>query len=161
MRWIPAQTIMGQPFHTLIPGYRTKTVNMLRLWGARATREFDLQLFDVGDYTRAVEQKTASENVTKVLYPNDNTPQGKELRLKQQYFFVACSLNNIIKRFMIKNVQWDELPEVAVIHLNDSHPVIAVAELMRLLVDLYQVPWERAWDISSRTFATTQPYDPA
>ena len=156
VRWIPAQTIMGQPFHTLVPGYRTKTVNMLRLWGARATREFDLQLFDVGDYTRAVEQKTSSENVTKVLYPNDNTPQGKELRLKQQYFFVACSLNNIIKRFMIKNVEWDELPEVAVIHLNDSHPVIAVAELMRLLVDLYQVPWERAWDISSRTFATTQ-----
>ena len=155
-RWIPAQTIMGQPFHTLVPGYRTKTVNMLRLWGARATREFDLQLFDVGDYTRAVEQKTSSENVTKVLYPNDNTPQGKELRLKQQYFFVACSLNNIIKRFMIKNVEWDELPEVAVIHLNDSHPVIAVAELMRLLVDLYQVPWERAWDISTRTFATTQ-----
>ena len=156
VRWIPAQTIMGQPFHTLVPGYRTKTVNMLRLWGARATREFDLQLFDVGDYTRAVEQKTSSENVTKVLYPNDNTPQGKELRLKQQYFFVACSLNNIIKRFMIKNVEWDELPEVAVIHLNDSHPVIAVAELMRLLVDLYQVPWERAWDISTRTFATTQ-----
>ena len=103
-----------------------------------------------------MEQKTSSENVTKVLYPNDNTPQGKELRLKQQYFFVACSLNNIIKRFMIKNVEWDELPEVAVIHLNDSHPVIAVAELMRLLVDLYQVPWERAWDISTRTFATTQ-----
>lgn len=156
VRWIPAQTIMGQPYHTLVPGYRTKTVNMLRLWGARATREFDLQLFDVGDYTRAVEQKTSSENVTKVLYPNDNTPQGKELRLKQQYFFVACSLNNIIKRFMIKNAEWEELPAVAVIHLNDSHPVIAIAELMRLLVDLYALPWERAWDITTRTFAATQ-----
>ena len=156
VRWIPGQTIMGQPYHTLVPGYRTKTVNMLRLWGARATREFDLQLFDVGDYTRAVEQKTSSENVTKVLYPNDNTPQGKELRLKQQYFFVACSLDNIIKRFRIKNAEWDELPEVAVIHLNDSHPVIAIAELMRLLVDLYKLPWERAWDITSRAFATTQ-----
>ena len=128
---------MGQPYHTLVPGYKTKTVNMLRLWSARATREFDLQLFDVGDYSRAVEQKTSSENVTKVLYPNDNTPQGKELRLKQQYFFVACSLNNIIKRFMIKNVEWEELPNVAVIHLNDSHPVIAIAEFMRLLVDEY------------------------
>ncbi len=155
-RWLPAQTIMGQPYHTLVPGYKTKTVNMLRLWSARATREFDLQLFDVGDYTRAVEQKTSSENVTKVLYPNDNTPQGKELRLKQQYFFVACSLNNIIKRFMIKNVDWEELPKVAVIHLNDSHPVIAIAELMRLLVDEYSLPWERAWAITEASFAATQ-----
>ena len=156
VRWNPAQTIMGQPYHTLVPGFRTKTVNMLRLWSARATREFDLQLFDVGDYSRAVEQKTSSENVTKVLYPNDNTPQGKELRLKQQFFFVACSLNNIIKRFMIKNVEWDELPDVAVIHLNDSHPVIAIAELMRLLVDVYHLAWERAWKITTGTFASTQ-----
>ncbi len=156
VRWIPAQTIMGQPYHTLVPGYKTKTVNMLRLWSARATREFDLQLFDVGDYSRAVEQKTSSENVTKVLYPNDNTPQGKELRLKQQYFFVACSLNNIIKRFMIKNAKWEELPKVAVIHLNDSHPVIAIAEFMRLLVDQYQLEWDRAWNITTKTFAATQ-----
>lgn len=156
VRWIPGQTIMGQPHHTLVPGYQTKTVNMLRLWSARATREFDLQLFDVGDYSRAVEQKTSSENVTKVLYPNDNTPQGKELRLKQQYFFVACSLNNIIKRFMVKNVEWDELPNVAVIHLNDSHPVIAIAEFMRLLVDQYLLDWERAWHITTRAFAATQ-----
>ena len=156
VRWRPGQTIMGQPYHTLVPGYKTKTVNMLRLWSARATREFDLQLFDVGDYSRAVEQKTSSENVTKVLYPNDNTPQGKELRLKQQYFFVACSLNNIIKRFMIKNVEWDELPNVAVIHLNDSHPVIAIAEFMRLLVDQYLLDWERAWSITTRAFASTQ-----
>ncbi len=156
VRWRPAQTIMGQPYHTLVPGYKTKTVNMLRLWSARATREFDLQLFDVGDYSRAVEQKTSSENVSKVLYPNDNTPQGKELRLKQQYFFVACSLNNIIKRFMIKNAEWEELPNVAVIHLNDSHPVIAIAEFMRLLIDQYMLGWERAWAITTRTFASTQ-----
>ena len=156
VRWLPAQTLMGQPHHTLVPGYNTKTVNMLRLWSARATSEFDLQLFDVGDYSRAVEQKTSSENISKVLYPNDNTPQGKELRLKQQYFFVACSLNNIIKRFMIKNVDWEELPKVAVIHLNDSHPVIAIAEFMRLLVDQYQVAWERAWRITEGAFAATQ-----
>ena len=156
VRWIPAQTLMGQPYHTLAPGYNTKTVNMLRLWSARATSEFDLQLFDVGDYTRAVEQKTSSENVSKVLYPNDNTPQGKELRLKQQYFFVACSLNNIIKRFMIKNVDWEELPNIAVIHLNDSHPVIAIAEFMRILVDQYCLSWERAWTITHGTFAATQ-----
>ena len=156
VRWQPAQTIMGQPHHTLVPGYGTKTVNMLRLWSARATREFDLALFDVGDYSRAVEQKTSSENVTKVLYPNDNTPQGKELRLKQQYFFVACSLDNIIKRFKIKNAEWEELPNVAVIHLNDSHPVIAIAEFMRLMVDEYLLDWERAWDITNRAFAATQ-----
>ncbi len=156
VRWIPEQTLMGQPYHTLVPGYNTKTVNMLRLWSARATSEFDLQLFDVGDYSRAVEQKTSSENISKVLYPNDNTPQGKELRLKQQYFFVACSLNNIIKRFMIRNVDWEELPKVAVIHLNDSHPVIAIAEFMRLLIDQYQVSWERAWRITEGTFAATQ-----
>ena len=156
VRWIPSQTIMGQPYHTLVPGYKTSTVNMLRLWGARATSEFDFQLFDVGDYSRAVEEKTSSENVTKVLYPNDNTPQGKELRLKQQYFFVACSLNDIIRRFMIKNVEWDELPNVAAIHLNDSHPVIAIAEFMRLLVDEYQVDWARAWETTRRTFAATQ-----
>ena len=156
VRWQPAQTIMGQPYHTLVPGYKTKTVNMLRLWSARATREFDLQLFDVGDYSRAVEQKTSSENVSKVLYPNDNTPQGKELRLKQQYFFVACSLNNIIKRFKIRNAEWEELPNVAVIHLNDSHPVIAIAELMRLLMDEYGLGWERAWRITTRAFAATQ-----
>ena len=92
VRWTPAQTIMGQPYHTLVPGYRTKTVNLLRLWSARATREFDLQLFDVGDYSRAVEQKTSSENVTKVLYPMTiRARQGTAP--EQQYFFVACSLN--------------------------------------------------------------------
>ena len=156
VRWIPGQTIMGQPYHTLVPGYKTSTVNMLRLWGARATSEFDFQLFDVGDYSRAVEQKTSSENVTKVLYPNDNTPQGKELRLKQQYFFVACSLNDIIRRFMIKNVDWRELPNVAAIHLNDSHPVIAIAEFMRLLIDRYHVEWDQAWQTTTQTFASTQ-----
>lgn len=156
VRWTPAQTIMGQPYHTLIPGYGTHTINMLRLWGARATREFDFQLFDIGDYAKAVEQKTSSENVTKVLYPNDNTPQGRELRLKQQYFFVACSLHDIIQRFLIKNSDWERFPDIAVIQLNDSHPVIAVAEFMRLLVDIYHVDWERAWGVTTRTFASTQ-----
>jgi glycogen phosphorylase len=156
VRWIPSQTIMGQPYHTLVPGYKTPTINMLRLWRARATREFDLQLFDIGDYARAVEQKTSSENVTKVLYPNDNTPQGRELRLKQQYFFVACSLSDIIKRFLIKNSEWEKLPDIAVIQLNDSHPVIAIAEFMRLLVDKHHVNWELAWSVTTRTFASTQ-----
>jgi glycogen phosphorylase len=156
VHWIPSQTIMGQPYHTLVPGYKTPTINMLRLWSARATREFDFQLFDIGDYARAVEQKTSSENVTKVLYPNDNTPQGRELRLKQQYFFVACSLHDIISRFLIKNAEWEKLPDIAVIQLNDSHPVVAIAEFMRLLVDIYHVSWERAWSVTTRTFASTQ-----
>ena len=156
VRWIPAQTVMGEPYHTLIPGYDTHTINLLRLWGARASKEFDFQLFNTGDYARAVEQKTASENITKVLYPNDNTTQGKELRLKQQYFFVACSLRDIIKRFHIKNASWEELPNIAVIQLNDSHPVIAIAEFMRILLDEYIVEWDQAWSVATRVFASTQ-----
>jgi starch phosphorylase len=155
VRWVPGQKVLGQPYHTMVPGYETGTVNMLRLWRARASEEFDFQLFDVGDYARAVEQKVYSENITKVLYPNDVTPQGKELRLKQQYFFVACSLRDIIRRFHIKNDDWDQFPDKVVIQLNDTHPVVAIPELMRLLVDEYQLGWERAWDITQRTFAYT------
>jgi starch phosphorylase len=155
VRWSPSQKVLGEPYHTMVPGYKTGTVNMLRLWRARATEEFDFQLFDVGDYARAVEQKTYSENITKVLYPNDNTPQGKELRLKQQYFFVACSLRDIIRRFHIRNHDWDLFPDKVVIQLNDTHPVVAIPELMRILVDEYHLDWERAWDITLRTFAYT------
>ncbi|MCB0164641.1 MAG: glycogen/starch/alpha-glucan phosphorylase [Anaerolineae bacterium] len=155
IRWVGGQKVMGEPYHTLVPGYKTGTVNMLRLWGARATNEFDFQLFDNGDYARAVEQKTHSENISKVLYPNDNMPQGQELRLKQQYFFVACSLNDIIRRFHIRNDDWNVFPDKVVIQLNDTHPVIAIPELMRLLVDEYRLPWNQAWSITERTFAYT------
>ncbi len=110
VKWVPAMTVFGEPYHTLVPGYGTETVNVLRLWRARASEEFDFQLFDDGDYARAVEQKVYSENITKVLYPNDDTPQGKELRLKQQYFFVACSLQDIIRRFRALNDDWSQLP---------------------------------------------------
>ena len=109
----------------------------------------------MGDYARAVEQKVHSENISKVLYPNDGTPQGRELRLKQQFFFVACSLNDILRRFRLKNSDWDQLPDKAVIQLNDTHPVVAIAELMRLLVDVHHVDWDRAWNIMRRTFAYT------
>ena len=156
VRWLPAERIMGEPCHTMVPGYKTGTVNMLRLWRARATKEFDFQLFDVGDYARAVEQKVRSENISKVLYPNDNTPQGRELRLRQQYFFVACSLQDILRRFNIKNRDWNELPDKVVIQLNDTHPVIAIPELMRLLVDEHGVEWKQAWQITRRTIASTQ-----
>ena len=155
VRWLPDYQVMGEPSHMLVPGYGRDTVNLLRLWRARATQSFDLQLFDVGDYARAVEQKVLSENITKVLYPNDSTPQGQELRLKQQYFFVACSLHDIIRRFMLKNTDWEQFPDRVVIQLNDTHPVVAIPELMRLLVDNYGLGWEAAWDIARRTFAYT------
>ena len=154
-RWIPAYTILGEPFHMLSPGYGTRHVNLIRLWRARATQEFDLQLFDFGDYTRAVEQKVESETITKVLYPNDNAPQGRELRLKQQYFFVACSLRDIIRRFHIRNHDWEQFPDKVAIQLNDTHPVIGIPELMRLLLDEYKLDWDRAWDITWRCFGYT------
>ncbi len=155
IRWIPGDTILGEPYHMLSPGYGTRHVNLIRLWRARATKEFDFQLFDFGDYTRAVEQKVDSETITKVLYPNDNAPQGRELRLKQQYFFVACSLRDIIRRFHIRNHDWEQFPNKVAIQLNDTHPVIGIPELMRLLLDEYKLDWDRAWDITRRTFAYT------
>lgn len=156
VRWIADHKVLGEPHHTPVPGYKTKTINLLRLWRARATHEFDFQLFDQGDYARAVRQKMESENITKVLYPNDNTPQGRELRLKQQYFFVSCSLRDVIKRFRVKNTNFDRLPQVAVIQLNDTHPVIAIVELMRILLDEEMLDWDRAWHITRQTFASTQ-----
>lgn len=156
VRWVSAEYVLGEPYHTLVPGYQTNTVNILRLWNARASREFDFALFDVGDYTRAVEQKTYSENISKVLYPNDNTNAGRELRLRQQYFFVACSLADIIRRFHIRNDDWQQFPEKVAIQLNDTHPVVAIPELMRLLIDDELLDWDTAWDITTRTFASTQ-----
>ncbi len=155
VRWVPDYTVRGQPYHTLVPGYQTGTVNMLRLWRARASREFDFQLFDIGDYAQAVEAKVLSENITKVLYPNDSTPDGQKLRLKQQYFFVACSLQDIIRRFKIKNTDWQQFPQKVAIQLNDTHPVVAIPELMRILIDDYRLGWEEAWEITRQTFAYT------
>jgi starch phosphorylase len=155
VRWVPERKVLGEPCTTLVPGYGTEQVNILRLWRARATEEFDFDLFDEGDYARAVEQKVYSETISKVLYPNDNTPQGKRLRLQQQYFFVACSLNDIIRRFRLKNTDWDQFPEKVVIQLNDTHPVVAIPELMRILVDEIGLQWDRAWNISRNTFAYT------
>jgi glycogen phosphorylase len=155
VQWIPGQTVLGVPYHTLIPGYKTGTVNLLRLWRAKASQEFDFQLFDVGDYARAVEQKTYSENLTKVLYPNDNTPQGRELRLKQQYFFISCSLQDIARRFLTFNKGWDDFIQKSVIQLNDTHPVIAIPEMMRILIDEHHLGWEKAWGIIKNCFAYT------
>ncbi len=155
IRWVPKHSVLGEPCTTLVPGFGTETVNILRLWRARATEEFDFQLFDVGDYTRAVEQKIYSENISKVLYPNDITSEGKQLRLQQQYFFVACSLQDIIRRFRLLNDDWDEFPNKVAIQLNDTHPVVAIPELMRILMDEHLMSWDRAWSITRRTFAYT------
>ena len=155
VRWLPENKVLGEPCTVLVPGYGTETVNILRLWRARSTEEFDFRCFDQGDYERAVEGKIHSENLSKVLYPNDATPQGRELRLKQQYFFVACSLRDIIRRFHIKNRDWAQFPDKVAIQLNDTHPVIAVPELMRLLMDEHELGWDSAWEITTRTFAYT------
>jgi glycogen phosphorylase len=155
VRWHPAEKVLGEPSHMLVPGYHSKTVNLLRLWRARASKEFDFQLFDVGDYARAAESKIYSENISKVLYPNDNTPQGRELRLKQEYFFVACSLKDILRRFLAFSDNWEDFPKRTVIQLNDTHPVLAIPELMRLLMDEHGLGWKKAWELTSQVFAYT------
>jgi starch phosphorylase len=155
-RWVPAEMVRGEPSHMLVPGYGTETVNILRLWRARAGREsFDLGLFNDGRYAEAVAAQMRSENLTKVLYPSDSTEAGRELRLKQQYFLVSCSLRDIIRRFRFRNSDWEAFPDKVVIQLNDTHPVLAIPELMRLLVDEHGVGWEQAWSITRRTFAYT------
>jgi starch phosphorylase len=155
-RWVNTKTILGVPYDTPIAGYGTKTVNFLRLWASKATEEFDLDAFNKGGYVDAVEEKAVGETISKVLYPNDKTDTGKELRLVQQYFFIACSLRDIIRRHH-KNPEnsWDNFPDKVAVHLNDTHPAVAIAELQRILVDEVNMPWEKAWSIVSRTFAYT------
>jgi len=154
--WVTGETVRGEPSHMLVPGYGTETVNIIRLWRARASRRsFHLARFGAGEYARAVEDVVRSENISKVLYPDDSNPLGRELRLKQQYFMVSCSLRDIIRRFQFRNDDWEAFPEKVVIQLNDTHPVLAVTELMRLLVDEHGLDWEHAWSITERTFAYT------
>lgn len=154
-RWVDTQDVMAMAYDTPIPGYGEGTVNNLRLWSAKATRDFDLQYFSEGNYIKAVEEKTQSENLSKVLYPDDTTQMGRELRLKQEYFFVSASLQDIISHFITDPRPFDEFPNEVAIQLNDTHPSIAIAELMRMLVDIYGLEWERAWNITVRTFAYT------
>jgi len=155
-RWTPAETVRGEPSHMLVPGYGTQTVNIIRLWQARASREsFDLARFGAGQYGEAVEDIVRSENISKVLYPDDSTELGRELRLKQQYFLVSCSVRDIIRRFRFRNHDWDAFADKVVIQLNDTHPVLAIAELMRILVDEQWLDWQHAWSITRHTFAYT------
>lgn len=154
-RWIPSFTVEGIPHDTPVPGYQTNTVNTLRLWKAEAGEDFNFQAFNSGDYDGAVATKIKSETISKVLYPNDNTPQGRQLRLEQQFFFVSCSLQDIIRRHLTKYGRLDNLAEHAAIQLNDTHPAISIAELMRLLVDDHGMFWDEAWRITQSTFAYT------
>ncbi|WP_328460885.1 glycogen/starch/alpha-glucan phosphorylase [Actinoplanes sp. NBC_00393] len=155
-RWVPGEVVLGEPSHMLVPGYGTETVNIVRLWRARGSEaSFDLSRFSAGQYAEAVQEAVRAENISKVLYPDDSTELGRELRLKQQYFLCSCSLRDIIRRFRLRNEDWDDFADKTVIQLNDTHPTIAIAELMRLLVDEYELEWDRAWSITRRTFAYT------
>ena len=155
-RWVDTKTILGIPHDIPTAGYGTTTVNLLRLWASKATEDFDLTAFNSGGYVDAVREKAVGETVSKVLYPNDKTESGKELRLVQQYFFVACSLRDIIRRhFRTAGNGWDNFADKVAVQLNDTHPAIAVVELMRILVDEEALGWEAAWAVVTRTFAYT------
>jgi starch phosphorylase len=153
--WRDTDDVMAMAYDTPIPGFRVDTVNNLRLWSAKASRDFDLNYFNQGDYIKAVEDKNVSENLSKVLYPADSTIMGKELRLRQQYFFVSASLQDILARFRKTHSDLAEFPTKVAIQLNDTHPAIAVPELMRILCDVHGLDWAKAWDITIRTFAYT------
>ena len=154
-RWVDGEVVMAMACDILIPGYGDDYVTNMRLWAAKSSREFNLAEFNQGDYIGAVEAKVMSENISKVLYPSDEAMAGKELRLKQQYFFVAATLNDIFRRYRRMNRSFTELPNFVAIQLNDTHPAIAVPELMRLLLDEHGVGWDDAWTICQNTFAYT------
>ncbi|MCI0411427.1 glycogen/starch/alpha-glucan phosphorylase [bacterium] len=153
--WVDTQDVMAMAYDTPIAGYGNNTVNNLRLWAAKSTRDFDFEYFNHGDYIKAVQDKQKTETISKVLYPNDNVIQGKELRLKQEYFFCSATLQDIIRRYLKTHEDFSEFTDKVAIQLNDTHPAIAIVELMRLLIDNYQVPWEKAWKITINTFGYT------
>ncbi len=155
VRWIPRNKIMGTPYDTPILGYAVKTANMLRLWKADACESLNLQAFNMGDYYRAVEEKVSSENISRILYPNDQTAVGRELRLQQEYFFVSCSLQDMIRIYLQREKKLDKFHEKYTCQLNDTHPAISIAELMRLLVDVHGMEWDKAWHITTNTFSYT------
>lgn len=153
--WKPANSLVGIPWDIPIVGYGAGAVNFLRLWESRASQEFDFKIFNEGGYIDAVREKAVGETISKVLYPNDKTAYGKELRLVQQIFFVSCSIQDIIRRYKRSNEGWDAFPDKVAMQLNDTHPAIAVAELMRLLVDTEHMSWEKAWAIVVKVFGYT------
>lgn len=155
VKWVPARVVTGTPYDTPVLGYDTANANILRLWKAKAAESFDFQAFNSGDYLGAVHQKLISENISKVLYPNDDVSQGRQLRLEQQYFFVTCSLQDIIRMHLIEEKRLGNLHEKVVMQLNDTHPSIAIAEMMRLLVDEHEIDWDKAWEMTEKIFSYT------
>ncbi|RYD68738.1 MAG: glycogen/starch/alpha-glucan phosphorylase [Verrucomicrobiaceae bacterium] len=155
VRWIPAIVVRGEAYDTPISGFDSETCALMRLWKSEAVESFDFEAFNHGDYDRAVEQKVASENLSKVLYPNDELHRGKELRLKQQYFFTCCALQDMLRLQTLRGATPETLHHSWAVQLNDTHPAIAVAELMRLLIDVHQLEWDVAWGVTRGTFSYT------
>ena len=153
--WVETEDVLATAYDMPVPGYGNKTVNNLRLWSAKATEEFDLDFFNKGDYFSATSKKTGTETISKVLYPNDNSPEGRELRLKQQYFFVSASIQDIIRRFKREHADFRAFPDAAAIQMNDTHPTIAIAEFMRVLLDEEGIDWDLAWEITRSVFGYT------
>lgn len=154
-RWIPAWNVLAIPYNYMVPGFQNGRVNTLRLWSAQATASFDLRVFNSGDYEEAVRSQTFAENISKVLYPEDSTPQGKELRLQQQYFFVAASIKDFFDHQLSADFDLAKLPDRVIFQLNDTHPVIGVPEFMRVLLDEKKLDWDEAWAITQQCFAYT------
>jgi starch phosphorylase len=155
VHWVPGRVVVGIPYDTPIVGYRVESCALLRLWRAEAAESFDFEDFNRGDYYGAVEEKVSSETISKVLYPNDEQSQGKRLRLEQQYFFAACSIKDMLRKCAARGLSIDRFDEMFSIQLNDTHPAIAVAELMHELVDVHKFPWDQAWEITRRSFSYT------
>uniref|UniRef100_A0A803T7W3 Alpha-1,4 glucan phosphorylase n=1 Tax=Anolis carolinensis TaxID=28377 RepID=A0A803T7W3_ANOCA len=163
IKWVDTQVILAMPYDTPVPGYKNNTVNTMRLWSAKAPNDFNLEEFNVGDYIQAVLDRNLAENISRVLYPNDNFFEGKELRLKQEYFVVAATLQDIIRRFKSSKFGcrdpvrtcFETFPDKVAIQLNDTHPALSIPELMRIFVDVEHMDWDKAWDITKRTCAYT------
>jgi glycogen phosphorylase len=153
--WVDTHDVLAVAYDTIIPGYGTQATNTLRLWSARATEEIDLSAFNRGNYMQAVESKNHSENVSRVLYPDDSTPSGRELRLHQEYFFCSASVQDLLRRYLRNHKTFDQLADKVSIHLNDTHPVLAVPELMRLLLDEHGLAWDVAWAHTQKVFSYT------
>jgi glycogen phosphorylase len=153
--WVDTDEVLAMAYDTIVPGYGTTAANTLRLWSATATEEFNLSLFNQGNYAASIEAKNHSENVSRVLYPDDSTEHGRELRLRQEYFFVSASLQDLLRRYFKTHSSIEQLADKVAIHLNDTHPAIAVPELMRLLVDVRHIPWTLAWRLCTRIFSYT------
>ncbi|HSV45451.1 MAG TPA: glycogen/starch/alpha-glucan family phosphorylase, partial [Ramlibacter sp.] len=155
VHWVDTEEVIATAYDNGIPGYGLASVATMRLWAARASTAMNLEAFNRGDYMRAVEEKNHSENVSRVLYPEDSTQHGKELRLRQEYFFVSASMQDIVRRYLRNHANFDALPDKAAVHLNDTHPALAVPELMRLLIDEHRMRWDDAWALCTRIFSYT------